>query len=162
MFVFQARMFHKWLILLAVPLLFEFVVGATLIYLQRYYGEAVQAEAERKAIIYHTNQLWYDTVWIITNSASAAFLGHKPDSLSKDISAHEYWMLRQMIAGERQQVERLDNIKMCRDRISNLCGMLRPYRSEGGSLGQILAMKSNLKTGRRIVEENVVVGGLIR
>jgi len=162
MFVFQARMFHKWLILLAVPLLFEFVVGATLIYLQRYYGEAVQAEAERKAIIYHTNQLWYDTMWIITNSASAAFLGHRPDSLARDNSAQEFELLRRMIAGEPQQAERLDNIMMCRDRITILCGMLRPYRSEGGSLGQILAMKSNLKTGRRIVEENVVVGGLIR
>src|SRR5215470_15092951 len=102
MFVFQARMFHKWLILLAVPLLFEFVVGATLIYLQRYYGEAVQAEAERKAIIYHTNQLWYDTMWIITNSASAAFLGHKPDNAAEDNSAQVYEVLKGMIAGDRQ------------------------------------------------------------
>src|SRR4030095_12012737 len=163
MFVFHARIFHKWLILLAVPLLFEFVVGATLVYLQHYYGEALQVEADRKRIIYHTNLLWYNNTWIITNSLAAAFMGHGLDILTMDNAYREYGILQKMIATDPRQVERLDNIMLCHDRIKALCCKLKPYLpASGGALEQILALKSNLRTGKKIIEENTVAGDLIR
>ncbi len=164
MFAIRPRIFHKGLILLSVPLLFELAVAGSLIYLQHYYGEAVKAEALRKQILYRINELWFYSIEMTTTNLSGTFLGRV--ALGERSNSHaygEYKILKDLVEQTPKQQVQLDNIKLSHDRSYNACGSLKPYLSAtGGTLGQILALKANLTTCKKLTEADIETGNLIR
>src|SRR4030095_2361834 len=104
MLAIQPRIFHKGLILLFVPLLFELIVAITLISLQHYYGEAVKAEALRKQIVFHINQFWYYKMNVMASSL-VIFLdkGLSPDWGTADSAFAEYTLLSNQLKQDPQQ-----------------------------------------------------------
>src|SRR5262249_16548421 len=160
---FQPRIIHKGLILLAVPLLFALVVGAVVVYVQHYYGESLKAEALRKQILFHTNELWFWNMNMTTTSLSSAFLGRSPDWETADKVVSEYLQLRKLIAQDPKELEQLDKIMLSHDQSYRTCRELKPCLSDsGGRLAQILALRANLLTCKRLVEGDVETGKLIR
>src|SRR5215471_2737951 len=160
---FQPRIIHKGLILLAVPLLFGVVVGAVVVYVQHYYGESLKAEALRKQILFHTNELWFWNMNMTTTSLSAAFLGRSPYWETADKVVSEYYQLRKLIAQDPKQLEQLDKIMLSHDQSYRACRELKPCVSDsGGRLAQILALRNNLLTCKRLVKGDVEAGNLIR
>ncbi|HEY9868369.1 MAG TPA: HAMP domain-containing sensor histidine kinase [Candidatus Obscuribacterales bacterium] len=164
MFAIQPRIFHRGLILLAVPLLFEVLVAAALIYLQHYLGEAVEAEAHRKRVIFHTNELWCHNMQVTTTHLCSSFLrNYELNPLPAQRLAREYAILTDLVRDEPRQLEQLENIMRLSDRCKALCGKLRPAFSEsGGRLGQILALKQNLLVGKPLAEADIATGLAIR
>ena len=163
MFAIRPRIFHKGLILLAVPLLFELVVAASLVYLQQYYGEAVKAEAHRKRILYHTNQLWFFSTQLTTTTLAATFVGHHSNLYPNGRAYQQYNVLKGLIASQPEQLIALDNIMLSHDNALNACQNMKPLESDsGGTLAQILALKKNLVTSKKLTEADFETGKLIR
>lgn len=160
----RATLFQKGLILLFVPLLFEIFVAASLIYLQHYYGEAVKAEALRKQIVYHINEFWYYNLTLTSTTLGAAFIkDFDADWNTTQEASKQYDILSPLLAGDAEQIKRLTGIMNCHLRIGHLCGDLKPVVSNaGGKIGQILAMKSNLLTCKRMMPLELELGVLMR
>jgi len=157
------RIFHKGLILLSVPLLFELLVAVGLIYLQHYSGEAVKAEALRKQIIYHTNEFWYYYMNLTTNNISRSFLKHYKDNPHKQIYSHERVILKDLVAQDPGQRAQLDSIMRFGNLSMSLCTKLKPAFSESeGRLGQILALRQNLLIIKHIIATDIEAGAAIR
>ncbi len=164
MAAFQPRILHKGLILLFVPLLFEVCVAAFLIYLQHYYGEAVKAEALRKQIVFHINEFWYHNInMTTTNVAKIMFPEHQVDWSTAHKVGREYELLSTLLAEDPQQVKQLTEIMNCHYRNRETCRELSAGAGGSpGQLGQILALKRNLNTCKRLLAANIDVGNLIR
>jgi signal transduction histidine kinase len=164
MLAFQPRIFHRGLILLSVPLIFAVLVGAALIYLQHYLGEAVKAEALRKQVILHTNELWYHNMNMTTTHICGSFLkDYEVNPRPAQRYVREYNILTNLIADEPRQLVQLNDIRRLFSRNTELSSKLQPAFSEsGGRLGQILALKQNLLISKRLIETDIEAGTAIR
>src|SRR4030095_12945105 len=164
MAAFQPRILHKGLILLFVPLLFEVLVAASLIYLQHYYGESVKAEAHRKQIVFHINEFWYHNINMTTsNIAKMLFEGFHVDWSTADKVGLEYKILTTLLSQDPKQLDRLTDIMNCHFRIREVCKVLTAKPAGvSGQLGQIISLRGNLNNGKRLLEENLEIGELIR
>ena len=164
MLAIRPRIFHNGLILLFVPLLFEIVVAASLIYLQHYYEESVKAEALRKQIVFHINEFWFYSTEVTTSSLGSAFVkDFQPPSKSDETACGEHALLKGLLADDPEQLKRLDNIMTVYYRCRALCRELtRGSPDAPGRLGQVLALKSNLNTCKRLLAANMEAGSLIR
>src|SRR4030095_4823303 len=101
--VLRPHLLHRGLILLFVPLLFEIVIAAFLVYLQHYYGEAVKSEAIRKQIVYHINEFWYYSDDITTTNLGKAFFGDvEPNWESSDDVTEQYKTLSRLLAEDHE------------------------------------------------------------
>src|SRR4029453_2959990 len=162
----QPRIFHKGLILLTVPLVFELMVATTLIYLQHYYGEAVKAEARRNQIVNYINEIWYYNMNMTTNLLTNALI--------KGSDHHHFWEKSQQVAKQYdalsilltedpQQLKRLARIMACPNHLRILCDELKVTLSpSAGPMGNIRSLRRNLSTWKRLTEENIEAGNLIR
>ncbi|HEY9868131.1 MAG TPA: HAMP domain-containing sensor histidine kinase [Candidatus Obscuribacterales bacterium] len=160
---FQPKIFHKGLILLAVPLLFEVTVAATLLYLQHFYGEAVKAEVLRKQIIFHTNEFWYWNIRVTTTNLARAFLAKEPDWSVSRVASREAERIKRLVKNDPKQSEQLDKILQCADRSLQLCFQIKPFLSEGEStFQQILTLRSNLLNIKHLINADVETGTRIR
>ncbi len=164
MLAIRPRIFHKGLILLLVPLSFEVAVAASLIYLQHYYEESVQAEAWRKQIVFHINELWFHSTGVTTHGLAKALVKDwstkKPQN---ERALSEYRLLKALLAQDDRQRARLEDIMACFYRCRAICSDLAPAASDaGGRLGQILALKKNLTTCKRLLAANSKTGDMIR
>jgi len=159
----RPRLLHKGLILLFVPLVFEIVVAAFLIYLQHYYGEAVKAEITRKQIVYHINEFWYYNDDITTTSLGTAMFGHREVNWASGGNASlQYKILAGLLADDPEQLKQLNDLMTSHLNIGKLCGGLRPFMpGSGGMLGQMLAMKSNLLTCKKLMAAELEIEGQI-
>lgn len=164
MFAIRPRIFHKGLILLFVPLLFEIVIAASLIYLQHLYGESVKAEALRKQFVFHINEFWFYYTNMTTTNLGRAFIKDYPVSYERATKAlEEYTLLKAMLADDPQHQQRLADIATCFQRSRALTRELKPISGDSvGQLAQILALKSNLNTCKRLLAANIEGGDLIR
>jgi signal transduction histidine kinase len=164
MFAIRPRIFHKGLILLFVPLLFEVVVAASLIYLQHLYGESVKVEALRKQFVFHINEFWFYYTNMTTTNLGRAFIKDYPVSFERAHKAlEEYRLLKAMVADDPQQQQRLADIETCFQRSRALTRELKPISGDSiGQLARILALKSNLNTCKHLLAANIEGGDLIR
>src|SRR5262249_39005820 len=156
---FQPRIFHKGVVLLVVPLLFEIFIAASLIYLQHYYEESVKAEAARKQIVYHINEFWFHSVGVTTVKLIKVFVKEtdfdvavQPDYLA----LAEYSHLTKLLAGDSEQLKRLEEIINCFYRCRAMSKELNPTSGDAsGPLAQMVALKSNLKVSKRLLAANL-------
>lgn len=163
MLTMRPRIVHKGLILLFVPLAFEALVAASIIYLQHYYGESVKAEALRKQIVFHVNEFWYHNINMTTTNLAKIFIaGHQPNWATATKAANEYAILKALLMGDRQQMAQLEGIMKAHALCRSLCEELTPSPPGTGGLGQILAMRRNLGTFKRLLAANIETGDLIR
>ncbi|HEY9868606.1 MAG TPA: HAMP domain-containing sensor histidine kinase [Candidatus Obscuribacterales bacterium] len=150
----RARIFHKGLIILLVPLLFELAVAAAMLHLQLYYYDSVQAEVVRKQVIFHTNELWYECTAGTTDRTGAAFLESVNPSRSHSFNAYkQYHILKRLIADDSAQSERLDNIMEYTRRVDALCKQLKPLPASEGPRSYLHALGTNLRVVRDVMEE---------
>src|SRR5262249_42175060 len=157
MFRIQSQIFRKGLILLCVPLLFEVIVATTLVFLQHYYGDTVKAEALRNEIIYHINHLWNDTLVLTTKRFGKAFFkGFATDALTGNRIAERGALLKELLADDPEQLERLQEVMDCSNHIRNLSLKLKANLAR--SLGPLNWLRRNLNTCRRLTEANIEVG----
>ena len=155
---------YKGLILLCVPLLFEIVIAAALLYLQQYYGDAVKAEAHRKQLIFHANEFWQNSMQMTTARISGTFLsGYGHDLQPAQRAMEQYKILWNLTSADSQQHQLLQRVMDLHEQSANLCGELRPYWSgSGGVLGQLQALKHNLRIFNGLVKAQIDAGAAIR
>ncbi len=160
----RPRLFHKGLILLFVPLLFEVAVAASIIYLQHYYGEAVKAEALRKRLVFHINEFWYYQANSTTTNLGRAFIkDYVAEPRRFREAAEQYDILTKLLAENRQQLQRLAQVMNLHGQMRDLCGQLKPVLTDSsGRLAQILALKSNLQTLKEMMPLELAIGDFIR
>jgi len=161
---FQPRILHKGLILLFVPLVFEVLVAASLIYLQHYYGESVKAEVLRKQIVFHINEFWYHNINMTTSSlAKMLFEGFQVDWTTSDKAGKEYNTLSTLLANDPRQSKNLTDIKNCHFRIREVCNALTAeQQGASGQLGKIISLRRNLNNCKKLLAGNLEIGELIR
>lgn len=163
MLAMRPRIVHKGLILLFVPLAFEALVAASLIYLQHYYGESVKAETLRKQIVFHINEFWYHNInMTTTNLAQIFFPKYRANWTTAEKAANEYALLKPLLAGDQEQLAQLEEIMKAHALCRSLCEELAPSPGGAGGFGQILAMRRNLNTFKRLLAANIETGDLIR
>ena len=162
----QSRIVHKALILLAVPLIFELIVATTLICLQHYYGEAVKVEAHRKQVVNHVNEFWYFNMNMTTNLLANALIKGSHHTHFREKSqqvVEQYESLEKLLSQDPYQLNRLRQIMACHIRIRGLCDQLIPTLSgSAGSISQILSLRRNISTWKRLTAVNIETGNLIR
>ncbi len=91
----KLRIFHKGMLLVSVPLIFELMFIAILITLQHSLEMQLQREAHSKAVIYHANQLFIDLVTAVTERLGATVPGLRIHN-RRDIIENQ----RESVAGE--------------------------------------------------------------
>src|SRR5215813_7561404 len=140
MFGIKPRIVHKGLILLSVPLRFEVIAAATILFLQHSYSEAVKAEALRTEVLYHIKEVWKWNISVTANSLGARLMRQPVgDEKNERMYSSNYRILEKLLSDNPQQLEKLQEVQNGHETILALSKQLKESLSaEHSEIEQVL------------------------
>lgn len=161
---FRPTIFSKGLILIAIPLLFELTFGLTMFGLQKYYREVIAQETKAKAIIYHANELWLNTVDACVEKIENSLFGVVHDQLQEEENIQkECEILKTLVENDTARMRQLKKLKRICEMLVKTGGSFEKQTPPSeAEMGGMAALRGRFSSFKDLQHQLKAFGKLIR
>lgn len=149
----KLTIFNKGLLLVSIPLLFELLFAATLIFLQHEYQRQLDAQVRSNQIIAHANEMWLCAVDALSSKFGGFVLPGTHDRYKRMLPEmrEEADILMSLLDGDPEQLRKVEDIKFLSEAVFNSVDAFEPmtFGAHAG-LGDFSALRGNVRSFKRV------------